>query len=220
MNTPTFVTRLAMCLLTIHLSAVPSIAKEETAANGGAASEGVFKGTVQKPEKPSSAGSLDEKRPTAQIFLMAHITESPERGLKSTIEPYYTDKSGLSAEEYGKLVASPLVSGRLAKWRTWYSRLFSDISAGGSIPEDVAGKYNVSIDREGKVDANPEWVVPSKKPSSKAWTNSFLSTLRGLGTKHSLAFPDKSYLDRISFDVYLSYEHEYELAANQPLDYD
>ncbi len=188
--------------------------KKDTAADN----EGRYQGTIEKPERNTNGSS--SAPPPQQIFLRADM-KSHQGGLTSTIVPYYTEKSGLTGEEFNKLASSPLVSSRVAKWRTWYSKVFNEIASSGKIPDDLAMKVNVSIDKHGKVEANTEWMSPVNGGSSKLYSEKFIDKIRALGSKPWISFPEKSYLEMVSFDIYLTYGHEFQLGNGvQPIDYD
>lgn len=198
---------------------LPAVAQQENSKSPVAASAPKYQATVHKPEK-----STEQKSAAAasrqQIFLRADIESRGLGGLKCDVEPYTTDKSGLSTEEFGKLASSPIVVSRVNKWRTWYSKVFNEIASTGDIPEDVGAKINVSVGKNGSVDANFEWINPCK-PSSKEFAENVRQKILNLKTKQWIAFPENSYLALVTFSLYLNAENSYQLGNDiQPVDFD
>ncbi len=184
-----------------------------------------YKGSISKTtqekssqEKQSPAGASTDKK-HEKIFLRVDISKRPPSGLHSDIEPYYTDESGLSAAEYGRLVTSPLLERRLALWKSWYSRLFDEITDGMKIPEGLRAKINLTVSKEAQVTAVVEWQDPSKNPAVDSTSRAIVKKLRDFQSKPWLAFPKGSYLDLLRLDLYLQ-EDEIHLASRQELDYD
>lgn len=145
----------------------------------------------------------------------------PLTGQKNDIEPYYTKESNLSPDEYGRLITSPLVSRRIALWKSWYCRVFDEIRPKGAIPADLQMKLNVTVDKSGKVLVATEWRNPSKMAAADEYADKLTANIRRAEGQSWIAFPEKSWLDLVKFDLYVTYDRGLQLANGvQRIDYD
>jgi hypothetical protein len=179
-----------------------------------------YKATINNnQEKTGGAISPLENE---EVFLRADIT-SGVAGLKCDVAPYVTDKCKLKGEALGRLFSAPLVEGRVALWKTWYSRVFEELfPLGYKIPKDVRAKINVTVRKNHKITASYEWMDKTDNEASLKYSREFLARVRSFESAEWIAFPEKSYLDMVTFDVYLKgFDNEGQLAnGRQRLDCD
>lgn len=178
-----------------------------------------YKAVITNSKDKKWQSSKSKEPVQGEIFLRADIIASAG-GLKAEIEPYYTDKSGLTAEQYGKLVTSPLVQGRVALWKGWYSRVFDETVKDIKVPAALREKINVTVTKSHKVTATVEWMDPSEDPAVKEVADKVLNRIRAFETASWIAFPEKSYLELVTFDIYLQDDRIQLGNGVQKVDYD
>lgn len=160
-----------------------------------------YKGHINNSKSRTAASDSGDKV-HGEIMLRADI-ESGTGGLKCDVEPYYTDKSKLTADQFGTLKNSPLALGRVALWKAWYSRIFEEISSGQTIPKGLREKINVTVKKNHKVTATVEWMDQSNDPKVQESAKNILQKIRSFETTSFIEFPENSYLELVTFDIYV-----------------
>lgn len=204
------------------------LAKDSDAVATEGDTTGKFKGTVRNSQDTYSSrgGSTDAAASTKEIFLRADMNYDTHSGQKNDIEPYYTKESKLSADEFGRLINSPLVSRRVELWKSWYGRVFDEIRPKGlKVPADLRMKLNVTVDKHGKVLVATEWRDPNRNPANaaeaEAYADKLIANIRGMEGQKWIAFPDKSWLELVKFDFYINSDGGLQLGNGiQRIDYD
>jgi hypothetical protein len=210
--------RLMPILTMLVLSSGGSVLAEDIVGTDSSRYKGTVHSTQDEPGRAKPG--VETAVPPQEIFLRVNI-ESGKHSQKNDIDTYYTKESKLSAEEYGRLTQSPLVSKRVALWKAWYSRVFDEIKPKGEISADVQMKLNVSIDKKGKVLVSPEWRNAAKNAAGDAYADTLVQNIRNLEGKPWLAFPENSWLELVKFDVYVNYDSSIQLVNDiQRVDYD
>lgn len=208
-----------LALSTTTLLQVAFASDDSNGANKAADDSKVkYKGRINN-SKSRTSQSDNSGRGHGEIMLRADI-ESSDAGLKCDVMPYYTAESKLTAEQFGTLSNSPLAVGRVALWKAWYSRIFEEVTSGQKIPTGLREKINVTVTKNHKVTATVEWMDPSADPEVQAFAKNVLQKIRSLETAAFIEFPEKSYLELVSFDVYVK-QDGFQLANGlQKLDID
>lgn len=227
MHRKTCICATMMLLILTTTAGVPLqsvLAKDSDAVATEGDNSGKFKGTVRNSQDTysSRAGSTDAAASTKEIFLRADMEYDRNSGRKNDIQPYYTEESKLSAEEYRRLIDTPLVSRRVELWKSWYSRVFDEIRPRGiKVPPDLQMKLNITVDKHGKVLVATEWRNPSKTADAEVYADKLIANIRAMEGQPWIAFPDKSWLELVKFDIYANYDGGLQLANGiQRIDYD
>ncbi|MBY0548296.1 MAG: hypothetical protein K2W95_13455 [Candidatus Obscuribacterales bacterium] len=201
---------LLILTITTGLPLQSVLAKDSDAVSTEGGNTGKFKGTVRNSQETYgslSVSSADLAASAKEIFLRADMKYDTQTGQKNDIEPYYTEESKLSADEYGRLITSPLVSGRVELWKSWYCRVFDEIRPKGlKVPSDLQMKLNITVDKHGKVLVSTEWRTPSKTAEAEAYADKLIANIRAMEGQPWIAFPDKSWLELVKFDFYVTYD--------------
>jgi hypothetical protein len=184
------------------------------------------KATVTEQSGGKKSKSPESSKPpiAGKIYLRVNIT-SGHAGLNNDIDTYYRSKkddkvNGLTDEQYGLLVNSPLVLSRVALWKNWYINLFEQmLPAGTKIPTGLRSKINITINKNHKVLANTEWMDPTENQAAKNFQQNLLKKIRGFETASWIAFPEKAYFELVSPELYLG-EDQVQLASHQDVDCD
>lgn len=122
---------------------------------------------------------------TSQIFV--------KEGTNAVLD---NDKSGVPPME------SPAAKECFSAWQDYYYNLFSYMKSVGTSPKDVRMKLNISIGKDGRISANPEWQDKVTAPEAIAYMDKFTTALTKLEKSPLTVFPSSS-VDRIQMEVFV-----------------
>ena len=207
-------TKLAFAaLIFVSISATAGFASDEESNNSPD-----LKGRVNNGVTSSSASEV--KEPAVDIYLRVHIESFGKNGRNFEVEPFYMDPKKTSSEEFFKFVGSPLAQKRIALWKDWYSRLFEELTDELTVPKGLREKISIMVNKDKKLTATQEWIDPSDNQEVPRTAKQLLTKIRNLSGSEWLEFPEKSYLELVTVQLYLGDEGVHLDNDTQKLDCD
>lgn len=192
----------ALLTVSVFLALPKSFASDDDSASKSPAD---LKGRINNEVSHKSAS--ESAKIEGLIFLRANIESIGQGGRKFDVEPYYTEESKLSNQEFSKLANSPLVQSRLALWKAWYGRLYDELSDGLTIPKGLREKVSITINKDKKITATTEWIDPSENPEVQQTSKALVAKIRNFSGSDWIQFPEKSYLELVTLQFFVGEDH-------------